>query len=75
MPLTTKRQSAASLNYGKWKNREDTRVRDEAMVRGESTSGKVRVEGESISSRARVEGELMSGEARVTGQSTSSEAT
>ena len=72
MPPKTKRQIATSLNYRKRKDREGTRVRDEARVRSESTSSKARVEGESTSGEARVEGELTSGEARVEGESMSS---
>ena len=72
MPLKTKRQIATSLNYRKRKDREGTRVRDEARVRSESTSSEARVEGESTSGEARVEGELTSGEARVEGESMSS---
>ena len=74
MPPKTKRQIATSLNYRKRKNREGTRVRDEARVRSESTSSEARVEGELTSSEARVEGESTSIEARVEGELTSSEA-
>ena len=71
MPPKTKRQIAASLNYRKWKDREETRVRDEAMG---STSGEARVRDESTSGEAGVEGQLTSGEARVWGGSTKDEA-
>ena len=71
MPPKTKRQIAASLNYKKWKDREETRVRDEAMG---STSGEARVRDESTSGEAGVEGQLTSSGARVSGGSTRDEA-
>ena len=75
-PEDKKKQVAASLNYRKRKDREETRVEGkstsgEARVEGESTSGEARVEGESTTGEARVEGESTSGEARVEGESTS----
>ena len=71
MPPKTKRQIAASLNYRKQKDREETRVRVEAMV---SMSGEARVGDESTSGEAGVEGQLTSSEARVWGELTSDEA-
>ena len=80
MPPKTRRQVAASRNYRKRKDRDETGARestnDEARVGGETTGGEARVGGETTGGEARVGGESTGDEARprVGGETTGDEA-
>ena len=72
MPPKTRRQIAATRNYRKRTDRNETRGEStsdkEARLRCQSTSNEVRVGGESTSDKARVGDEWTSDEARVGGE-------